>query len=322
MTAETTDRIEDGSPEAAPTGGGLPGFLRRLPLSVQLWLIGYLVLFVLYIGLIYWAGYGWRTVEPGAWLESAFPDSVSADTSLDRLAELAASEAHRDEALVRLWSEVTFESHGVRHSAPKGHRLTPLEAGALARTILEDRNRPADSDPEIGTLTLYRETAFARLPWPYLLKVYNLLGLFLLLRAFAWGSIRGVLDEKAKTTRAQLAQARAAQAEAESLQQRREELHKRVQAERTHLRESAETEFAKERERIITAAKEEAESMIETLRSGLRADVQHATADLRRRIVREAVAEARAILERDAGPSDHEAAVRSFLEDMERVDLR
>jgi F-type H+-transporting ATPase subunit b len=324
MTAETTETIAQGLAEDAPTGGGgAKGFWSRLPLSVRLWLIGYVVLFVLYIGLLHWAGLGWRAVEPEAWVATAFPETVTGETDLERMAELAQSEAHRDAALVRVWQDLTFESHGgLRHTVVKGHRLTAYEAGALAKTILADQNRPEETEPEVRTLILYEENALARLPWAYLLKVYNLLGLFLLLRAFAWGAMRDVLDEKAGTARTQLAQARAALEEAERLSQRRQEILREAEAERARLKETATTEFAQERERIIAAAKTEAESLIDTLRSSLSADVQHATADLRRRIVREAVAEARDLLRREAAPADHEAALRSLLGDLEKVDLR
>lgn len=324
MSAETMDTLAHQASEQAPTGGGAGGFLARLPLSVKLWLAGYAVLFVLYLPVLHWPGkLGWHVMEPGAWVGAAFPPTVTADTDLETMAAYAASADYRDAALVRAWEEIIFESHGgVRHAVGRGHRLTPYEAGALAKTILAQAETPGETPREIDELVLYRETALAQLPWPYVMQVYNLLGLFLLLRAFAWGPIRVVLDGKAAVTRQQLATARAAREETERLRARREEILREVAAERARLQETAATEFAQERARILEAAKAEAEGMIASLRAGLRADVDHAAAGLRRRVVREAVAEARVILEREATAEDHEDAVRTFLRDIESREIR
>jgi F-type H+-transporting ATPase subunit b len=275
------------------------------------YLIGYAFLAAVYVYFLLTVP---TELTPQAYLEQGFSQTT------DRGAE-ALEDALLEPAHIRLWEPIAFTTpDGRRYSIPARATLNADEAAALAKTLLAEKNKPA-KEREVGTLVVFEESALGHVPWPYVLTVYNILGLFLLLYVFVWGPMQGLLDGKIRETNEELAAARKAREEAQRLKKRYENILAEIEAEKARLEETGRREFEEEHERILATARHEADLLLETMRQSLSAEVAVATGRLREEIASAAVARARETLAAKASRDDHARAVEDFLAALDEVKL-
>jgi len=336
--ATTSLPVQDTASGNAPPAKAIPGLA-----LVKAYVAVYAVLLALYIAYSFVACD--LVQPPAAFLARAFPglllDAGASCAEVDVAALPAAFDEKRGH--VRLWQDLSFDGeHGERFRILKSSRLTTHEAVALAAAIILDERKfqqhkaaldrqmlPAEAYAEhlasledqrgIKPFRVYKPGTF--IPWPWIMTLYNLGGLFLLLAVFLRQPVRDFLDGNARTTREALARARAAEAEAQELKRRYETLVQEIEAERRQMEKTGEVELAEEHERIVQSARHEAAGMIEALKSSLDAEVASTAQRLRAEVAREAVRLAREMIEQEAQEADHAQEVDSFIRQVKEAKL-
>ncbi len=245
---------------------------------------------------------------------------------------------------MRFWQEVSFNgAHGVRYEIPAGARITTHEAEALARAIIRDEaghkaslarimseNIPQaekdeklqalDSQRIVKQILIYKPGRF--IPWPLIMTLYNIGGLFLLLGVFLRLPISNYLDQNAAATRRALERTRKAEAEAEELKARYQKMLNELKAERRSMDENLVVELAEEKQNIIDSARQEAQAMLAHLRETLDSEVKTAARDLRAAVADEAITKARTIITGRNLEQTHQAAVTTFINDIVSAEKR
>jgi F-type H+-transporting ATPase subunit b len=227
----------------------------------------------------------------------------------------------------RVWQALYLEFDGQSLELDPGTALSPaarrmLESaatvgGAYAREGEEWRVADKGRATPSTFLKLYKRGRFHNLPWSSLLGLLNFAGLALLLYTFLGDPLPAFLHDCSRKVHEQLAKARAARAEAETLEAKRRELAEQLEAEHAQAMERAALDADAEREYLVAAAKRDAERLTETMKHHLDADAHAAAAQLRAAIAARVLQEAHA---RFAGGVDGEVQdrmVRSFARQLE-----
>jgi|GEM_PF-5620012 F-type H+-transporting ATPase subunit b len=262
---------------------------------------------VLFLGYVTFLLTGKEAINGQAFINRAFPGTGEMETRFDE------KNGH-----LRMWSDLTFSArHGdamVRHRIPEGEILTRNEAIILAGTIV-------DNPDEVKEIVIYKSGFLCKVPWPYMMTIYNIFGMFMLLIVFLRQPLGGALDESARKTRESLAAAEQARVEAQELKKRYENLVAEIEAEQRRMDENAKVEFVEEQARILQTARHEAAGIIESMKSSLDAEVAIQAKKLKARVAGEALAAAREAILREVGKADHDAAVDAFVADVKKVRL-
>lgn len=212
----------------------------------------------------------------------------------------------------RFWQEFTFE-----HA---GNKMV-LEPGVALNALTADLAREGALEPDVKVL-LFKPTFFHNLNWERVFGVWNVLGLVLVLYTLLGDPLPTLLDTERARIAAELEAARAAKAEAQSIQQQRDEMLRSLEEEKLHVAELAREEAAHEKQRIIDEAKADSERMLETLQHHIDASVKDAAKRLAREVAHEAVAQIRE--EFSAEPvagSDREQMMSRFVSRIEETKL-
>lgn len=278
---------------------------------VKVYLAGYGLLILLYLLYLWIAP---LSIAAHTYVEEAFPGATRENLSRIDLLGLKTDKANR-----RVYHALAFDAVGGRRvHVEAGAYLTDRDAVDLAKAILLDEMRP-EADRTFKELVFHRPGFFSNLPWPSILMVYNLLGLFLLLMTFVAGPVGQILENQAKGVREALAEAERTKREAEELKRRYEALLAEVEAEKKKLEETATYEFQEEREHILALAKHESETLLTNLRASLEAEVATSIDRLKREVAREAFAMAREILKEEIRPEDQDRAFEAMMAKLEKT---
>lgn len=290
--------------EAAPTTDPL--------LPVKGYFAVYALLLAAYVISIFTV---YETLAAKDWVAKAFPGASDASSAALQQA------IDHDRAHIQLGTKLSYRgADDAFYAIEPGQRLeTDAAIGLAQRILMQDPKDPT----AIQELTVYKDGPFAWVAahWAAIFTYYNVFGLFFLAVVYGKAPILGALEENGKKTREALEQARKAQAEAEALKRRYQDLLAELEAEKARMAETAQTEIAHQREHILKTAKHEAEGLMESVRASIEADLLQAKRDLRRRVAEEAVAEARRRLAADAGGEDHDRAFETLLGDLQQVKL-
>ncbi len=279
-------------------------------LPVKIYFGVYAVLLILYIVHGLTSGV---TMEPLAWVKKAFPNYARGDFK----------SINADASGIRLWSRLAFAApDGTQVSKDARAPISPHVARLLARTIAAEakKNTPPEQR-QVRQIQFYSDSPLAQIPWPALLNVYNLLGLFGAAYIFGKGPLLNMLDDNARQTREMLDEAREAKAAAEELKRKYEELLAEVEAEKERLGAAAKTELQEERENILNLASHEANGILAAVKAGIEAEVAAARENLRARVAEQAILHARKIVAKHTEKKDHEAAFELFVENLSEVKL-
>lgn len=303
VNVSSPTNAEAGKPPASP-----------LKKAIIAYFIVYGLLFVVWLTYRFTAS---EPMTPAAYLQAAFPGIRAGDS-----AEAAAKLMVEEKAKVRLWAVIVFtDLDGQQHSIPPGATLNRLEAIALARVMAAELEKK-DGQKKIENLIVHKPGGFANLPWAAFMTVYNLLGLFLLLYAAAGKPLSEFLETYRQDTATALRQARAAQAEAEALKKRYQDLIAEVEAEKETLAATAETESREEHERIIQETRKEAEEILESMKTRMNSEIEAAARRLRVQVSQEAITLAAGMLREEVNAADHDRTVDAFVDDIEKAQLR
>jgi F-type H+-transporting ATPase subunit b len=144
------------------------------------------------------------------------------------------------------------------------------------------------------------------------------IALFLTLRKFAWPTLLKSVEERERRIAKQLADAEAANAEAQRLLEEHRATMAQSRTEAQELITRAKGVAQKEREALIAKAHEEQEQMLERARREIATERDKAVATLRRETVELAIAAAQRVVESNLDSEANRKLVTEYLQTVER----
>jgi len=144
------------------------------------------------------------------------------------------------------------------------------------------------------------------------------IALFFVLRKFAWPPLLKSVEEREKRIAKQLADAEAANKEAQRLLEENRAATARARADAQEMITKAKSVAQKEREVLIAKAHEEQEQMLERARREIGSERDKAIADLRREAVELAVAGAQRLIEANLDSEANRRLVTEYLASLEK----
>ncbi len=160
---------------------------------------------------------------------------------------------------------------------------------------------------------------FINLDWTLLVQAISFGILLYFLRRFFYRPFLAKLEERSQVIKKSLAEAQAAQAEAE---RQREEHRRQLQAayaEAQSIRETALREAAEEQRRLVEAARAEATRLVEAARAEIEQDVRRANQELRQEVADLALLAAERLIRKSLRGEDHRKIVTDAIAELERV---
>ena len=149
--------------------------------------------------------------------------------------------------------------------------------------------------------------------------VLTFLVLMIILRMVAWKPLLGMLDERERTIRESLEQARKAKEEADHLMAQHREMLARARQEMAAIIEKAQRDAEQRRSDILARAQRDAEEKGRQFAEDLERQKRAAIRELREESVDLVLAAASRLLESSLDDEKHRALARGYLEDIKNI---
>ncbi len=146
--------------------------------------------------------------------------------------------------------------------------------------------------------------------------IVTFVALLVVLRWVAWKPLLGVLEEREKTIRDSLEQARTAREEAESLMAQHREMLGRARQEMAAIIEKAQRDAEQRRTDILARAHKEAEEKTRQFGEDLERQKRAAIRDVKKECVELVLAAASRLLRSELTEERHRDLVKSYLDDL------
>ncbi len=149
--------------------------------------------------------------------------------------------------------------------------------------------------------------------------VITFVALLVVLRVVAWKPILGLLEERERTIRESLEQARRAKEEAESLMSQHREMIGKARQEMASIIEKAQRDAEQRRAEILARAHSETEEKARQFSEDLDRQKRAAIRDIRKEAVDLVVAASSRLLRENLDQEKHRGLVKSYIESIDDV---
>lgn len=139
--------------------------------------------------------------------------------------------------------------------------------------------------------------------------------LLALLKKFAWGPLKEVMDQRERDINKDIDDAEQAKARAQELEERNQQTLKETQEEVHRIIEDAKVQARQQHEEIIHEANVRANGMIETAQSEINSEKERALADINNQVSELSVLIASKVLQKEISEQDQKGLVDKYLKE-------
>ncbi|MCY1569050.1 F0F1 ATP synthase subunit B [Staphylococcus pettenkoferi] len=139
--------------------------------------------------------------------------------------------------------------------------------------------------------------------------------LLALLKKFAWGPLKDVMDQRERDINKDIDDAEQAKARAQELEERNQQTLKETQEEVHRIIEDAKVQARQQHEEIIHEANVRANGMIETAQNEINSEKERALADINNQVSELSVLIASKVLQKEISEQDQKALVEKYIKE-------
>ena len=139
--------------------------------------------------------------------------------------------------------------------------------------------------------------------------------LLALLKKFAWGPLKDVMDQRERDINKDIDDAEQAKARAQELEERNQQTLKETQEEVHRIIEDAKVQARQQHEEIIHEANVRANGMIETAQNEINSEKERALADINDQVSELSVLIASKVLQKEISEQDQKALVEKYIKE-------
>ena len=139
--------------------------------------------------------------------------------------------------------------------------------------------------------------------------------LLALLKKFAWGPLKEVMDKRERDINKDIDDAEQAKARAQELEERNQQTLKETQEEVHRIIEDAKVQARQQHEEIIHEANVRANGMIETAQNEINSEKERALADINNQVSELSVLIASKVLQKEISEQDQKALVEKYIKE-------
>lgn len=139
--------------------------------------------------------------------------------------------------------------------------------------------------------------------------------LLVLLKKFAWGPLKDVMDQRERDINKDIDDAEQAKARAQELEERNQQTLKETQEEVHRIIEDAKVQARQQHEEIIHEANVRANGMIETAQNEINSEKERALADINNQVSELSVLIASKVLQKEISEQDQKALVEKYIKE-------
>ncbi|MGW7927075.1 F0F1 ATP synthase subunit B [Staphylococcus xylosus] len=139
--------------------------------------------------------------------------------------------------------------------------------------------------------------------------------LFLLLKKFAWGPLKDVMDKREHDINKDIDDAEQAKLNAQKLEEQNKQTLKETQDEVQRILEDSKVQARKQHEEIIHEANIRANGMIETAQNEINSEKERAIADINNQVSELSVLIASKVLQKEISEKDQKALVEKYIKE-------
>ncbi|UIK48437.1 F0F1 ATP synthase subunit B [Staphylococcus pettenkoferi] len=139
--------------------------------------------------------------------------------------------------------------------------------------------------------------------------------LLALLKKFAWGPLKEVMDQRERDINKDIDDAEQAKARAQELEERNQQTLKETQEEVHRIIEDAKVQARQQHEEIIHEANVRANGMIETAQNEINSEKGRALADINNQVSELSVLIASKVLQKEISEQDQKALVEKYIKE-------
>ncbi|MFO3719126.1 F0F1 ATP synthase subunit B [Staphylococcus felis] len=140
--------------------------------------------------------------------------------------------------------------------------------------------------------------------------------LLLLLRKFAWGPLKKVMDDRERSINSDIDEAEHAKLNAQRLEEENRQKLKETQEEIHKIIEDAKIQARRQQEEIIHEANQRANGMIETAQSEIKSEKERALAEINNQVSELSVLIASKVLRKEISEQDQKALVEKYIKEV------
>lgn len=140
--------------------------------------------------------------------------------------------------------------------------------------------------------------------------------LLLLLRKFAWGPLKKVMDDRERSINSDIDEAEHAKLNAQRLEEENRQKLKETQEEVHKIIEDAKIQARRQQEEIIHEANQRANGMIETAQSEIKSEKERALAEINNQVSEISVLIASKVLRKEISEQDQKALVEKYIKEV------
>lgn len=152
--------------------------------------------------------------------------------------------------------------------------------------------------------------------------ILTFIALLVALRVFAWKPILALLDERERTIRESLDQARLAREEAEQLMSQHKEMIGKARHEMAAIIEKAQRDAEQRRADILARAHREAEEKARQFSEDLERQTRAAIREIREQSADLVIATASRLMQSELNEDRHRKLVHNYLADLKNLDIK
>lgn len=139
--------------------------------------------------------------------------------------------------------------------------------------------------------------------------------LLALLKKFAWGPLKEVMDQRERDINKDIDDAEQAKARAQELEERNQQTLKETQEEVHRIIEDAKVQARQQHEEIIHEANVRANGMIETAQNEINSEKERTLADINNQVSELSVLIASKVLQKEISEQDQKALVEKYIKE-------
>ncbi|EMH1279757.1 F0F1 ATP synthase subunit B [Staphylococcus aureus] len=168
----------------------------------------------------------------------------------------------------------------------------------------------------IETANLFFLGAAGGVEWgTVIVQVLTFIVLLALLKKFAWGPLKDVMDKRERDINRDIDDAEQAKLNAQKLEEENKQKLKETQEEVQKILEDAKVQARQQQEQIIHEANVRANGMIETAQSEINSQKERAIADINNQVSELSVLIASKVLRKEISEQDQKALVDKYLKE-------
>lgn len=148
-----------------------------------------------------------------------------------------------------------------------------------------------------------------------IVQLVTFIVLLALLKKFAWGPLKEVMDKRERDINKDIDDAEQAKLNAQKLEEQNKQKLKDTQEEVHKILEDAKVQARQQQDQIIQEAQERANGMIETAQSEINSEKERALADINNQVSELSVLIASKVLRKEISEQDQKALVDKYLKE-------